>query len=133
MAKCIWQPIGTVEEAAMSLLDSMMDHCHLMDKTTVNNGLLGRKDVYVPGAAFQATIIKDSSMEARLAEKQGVTEVYTIVAQKGFGLAFHDVVQRDKDGAIFRVTSNQIDSEAPDASTVKIGKVTAERWELPAE
>ena len=27
---------------------------------------------------------------------------------------------------------NQKDSEAPEASTVKIGKVTAERWELPA-
>ena len=116
----------------MNLLDSMMDACTMLDKTTQNDGVFGRREVYVAGATFNATIIKDSTMEARMAEKQGVTEVYTVVTQKGFGLAYHDVFQRNSDKAIFRVTSNQTDSEAPAASTVKIGKVTAERWVLPA-
>lgn len=116
----------------MNLLESMMDACTLMNKSTVNDGAFGRKDTYTPGAAFNATIIKNDTMEARIAEKQGVTEVYTVVTQKNFGLAYHDVFQRDRDGAIFRVTSNQLDSEAPTASTVQIGKVTAERWVIPA-
>ena len=116
----------------MNLLESMMDACVILDKTTRNDGVLGRVEVYVPGASFNATIIKDNSMEARLAEKQGVTEVYTVVTEKGFGLSYHDVFRRESDGQVFRVTSNQKDSEAPEASTVKIGKVTAERWELPA-
>lgn len=116
----------------MSLLSSMMEACTMLDKTTANDGVFGRVDTYAPGATFRATIIKDNSMEARLAEKQGVTEVFTVVTDKGFGLEYHDVFKRDSDGAIFRITSNQKDSEAPEASTVKIGKVTAERWVLPS-
>jgi hypothetical protein len=50
---------------------------------------------------------------------------------KGFSLDYHDVFRRVSDNQVFRVTSNIKDSEAPEASTVKIGKVTAERWELP--
>ena len=115
----------------MSLLDDMMEDCLMMDKTTVNGGLTGRQDTYSPGAAFKATIIKVSSDQTMLAEKQGVGEVFTVVTEKGFGLAFHDVFRRESDQAIFRVLSNQMDSEAPEASTVRIGKVTAERWVLP--
>lgn len=116
----------------MNLLESMMEECRLMDKTTVNGGLMGRQDTYTPGASFRAAIIKASSDQTMLAEKQGVGEVFTVVTDKGFGLAFHEVFRRESDHAIFRVLSNQLDSEAPDASTVKIGKVTAERWVLPA-
>ena len=116
----------------MNLLESMMEDCRMLDKSTVNGGLLGRQDTYNPGASFKATIIKASSEQTMLAEKQGVGEVFTVVTDKGFGLAFHDVFRRESDQAIFRVITNQVDSEAPAASTVQIGKVTAERWVLPA-
>ncbi len=69
-------------------------------------------------------------MQARIAEKQGVTEVYTVTVARGIPLAYHDVFRRNSDNQIFRVTSNIKDSEAPDASTIRIGQVTAERWEL---
>lgn len=114
----------------MNLLESMMERCTLLNKITTGDGVLGRTTTWQDGATFDAAIIKDSSIEARIAEKQGVTEVFTVVTQKGFGLDYHDVFRRESDGDIFRVTSLQKDSEAPERSTVKIGKVTAERWEL---
>ena len=114
----------------MNLLESMMEHCTLLNKITTGDGVLGRHTEWQDGASFDAAIIKDNSIEARVAEKQGVTEVFTVVTQKGMGLDYHDVFRRDSDSAIFRVTSLQKDSEAPERSTVKIGKVTAERWEL---
>ena len=116
----------------MSLLDSVMESCVMLDRVTTNDGVFGFTSTWTPGATFKAAIIKNTSIEAMLAEKQGVSEVFTIVTQKGFGLSYHDVIRRESDGCIFRVTSNQKDSEAPEASTVKIGKVTAEKWELPA-
>ena len=117
----------------MSLLTSMMEPCHMMDKSTsTTNTLLGRVDTYTEGAAFQAVIIKNSSPQERVAEQQGVKETFTVVTDKGWGLDFHEVFRRDADGAVFRVVSNQLDSEAPDMSSVQIGKVTAERWVLPA-
>lgn len=103
----------------MNLLESMMEHCTLLNKTTTGDGVLGRHTEWQDGASFDAAT-----------EKQGVTEVFTVVTQKGMGLDYHDVFRRNSDSAIFRVTSLQKDSEAPERSTVKIGKVTAERWEL---
>lgn len=115
----------------MNLLESMMESCTMLDRVTVSDGVFGFSSRWADGATFNATIIKASTTEARLAEKLGVTEVYTVVTAKGFGLAYHDVFRRNSDGQIFRVTGNQRDSEAPEASTVRIGKVSAERWELP--
>ena len=73
----------------------------------------------------------NSTMQARTAEKQGVTEVYTITVDKGTPLEYHDVLRRDSDGAIFRVTSNITDSQTPARASFQIGQVSAERWVLP--
>ena len=116
----------------MSLLDSMMTDCVMLNPTAVPDGVFGFTETYADGEAFRATIIKASSTEAMIAEKQGVSEIYTVVTAKGTELKFHDVFKRKSDGQIFRVTSIQRDSEAPEASTVQIGKVSAERWVLPS-
>ena len=115
----------------MTLLDEMKTSCVMMDKRSVPDGLGGFKYKYVDGVEFQATIIKDTTTAARVAEKDGMKEVYTIVVSKGNPLEFHDIFKRVSDDAVFRVTSNIVDSEAPARSTVQIGKVSAERIELP--
>lgn len=114
----------------MSLIDSMMEDCVMIDKRTVPDGLGGFKPAWVDGAEFQAAIVKDSTLAARVAEKQGVTEIYTITVNRGLALQYHDVFRRVDDGAVFRVTSNIQDSETPDVASFQIGQVTAERWEL---
>ena len=115
----------------MSLLDSMMEKCRILNHIREDDPYGSSVDYWTDGSAFDATIIKNSTTEATIAERQGVSEIYTIVTRKGFSLDYHDVFRRLSDGQIFRVTSNIKDSEAPEASTVKIGKVTAERWSLP--
>lgn len=114
----------------MSLIDSMMEDCVMIDKRTVPDGLGGFRPTWVDGAEFQAAIVKDSTLAARVAEKQGITEIYTITVNRGLVLQYHDVFRRVSDGAVFRVTSNISDSETPDVATFQIGQVTAERWEL---
>lgn len=115
----------------MSLIDEYMTSCVLMDKRSVPDGLGGFTYEWVDGAAFTAAIVKDTSMQARIAEKDGVTELYTITVYKGAALAFHDVFRRVSDGAVFRVTSNVTDSETPERATFQIGQVTAEKWVIP--
>lgn len=117
----------------MNLLDSMMESCVMLDRVTVSDGVFGFTTTWQDGATFNATIIKNNTTEAVLAEKQGIKEIFTVVTQKGCNLQYHDVFRRASDQQVFRVTSNQVDSEAPEASTVKIGRVTAEKWELPSE
>lgn len=114
----------------MSLIDVMMEKCVMQDKRTVPDGLGGFTYEWVDGAPFSAAVVKDSTLAARVAEKQGVSEVYTVTVAKGIPLEFHDVFKRLSDGFTFRVTSNITDRETPSVSTFQIGQVTAERWEL---
>ena len=117
----------------MSMLEEMMDTlCVLMNKVKEKDGQGGWVETWVEGDEFEAAVKKDTSMVARVAEKQGVTEVYTITFPKELNLEFHDVFKRKEDGAVFRVTSNSIDSKTPDIATFSFGQVTAERWELPS-
>lgn len=114
----------------MSLIDEQMEDCVIMDKVSVSDGQGGFDYTWTEGASFKAAIVKDSSLNARIAEKEGVTEIYTITVYKGSILEFHDVIKRSSDGAIFRITSNISDSETPDRASFQIGQVSAERWVL---
>jgi len=117
----------------MRLYEEMMDSCAMMDRRTVADGLGGFNYQWVQGATFRAAIVKNNTLDARVAEKQGVTEVFTITVDKGVSLEFHDVFKRLRDSAIFRVTSNISDSETPSRSTFQIGQVSAEKWSLTGE
>lgn len=115
----------------MLLYETMMEDCVMQDKTTTSDGLGGFTSSWQDGAHFRAAIVKNQSIEALVAEKQGVTELYTITVDKGVTLDFHDVLKRVKDGLTFRVTSNIKDSQTPKVASFQFGQVTAERWDLP--
>ena len=112
------------------LIDAFMTDCVMMDKVSVPDGIGGFTYDWREGAAFQATIVKDNTLDARVAEKEGVTEVYTVTFSKTLPMAFHDVFKRLDDGAIFRATSNVTDSKTPKVASFQFGQVSAERWEL---
>lgn len=116
----------------MSLIDTMKEACTMLDRQTIPDGLGGFSYAWVDGATFSAAIVKDTSTQARTAEKQGVTELYTVTVDKGLALDFHDVFRRDSDGAIFRVTSNITDNKTPNVASFQFGQVSAERWVLPS-
>lgn len=134
MEGCIQGSAESVEEGGifMNLLTQMMEECKILNRVRTDDPFGGYKETWTPGAKFKAAIGKDGSPEQLVAEKQGISEAFTVVVDQSFSLDYHDVFQRVRDGAIFRVTSRTTDSTAHPASTVKIAKVTAERWELPA-
>lgn len=114
----------------MMLYERMMTNCVLLEKVRVSDGLGGWTTVWNEGASFKAAILKDSTMEARTAEKQGVTEVYTVTIPKETPLNYMDVFRRIDDGQTFRVTSNMKDNSSPSFTQINFGQVTAEAWEL---
>lgn len=115
----------------MSLLDSAMEPCVLLDKHTVSDGYGGYIITWSQGAEFNAAIVLDTSIEARLAAAQGVKDVYTITTRKAMSLAFGDAFQRLSDGQTFRVTSDGTDKKTPPSATLDMRQVTAEKWSLP--
>lgn len=111
----------------MNILRQMMEDCRILNHVRVDDLVGGYSDTWTDGALFKAAIAKDTSAEQLVAEKQGVSESYTVVVDQTVVLDYHDRFKRLSDNAIFRVTSRTVDSTAHPASTIKIAKVTAER------
>lgn len=114
----------------MSLLDTAFVDVVMLEKTRVSDGEGGFITTWTEGAKFKAAITFDTSMEARTAEKQGVTSLYTVTTKKSAMLQYHDVIKCLSDGKIFRITSDGDDSFTPDSATLNMRQVTAEEYEL---
>lgn len=117
----------------MSLTDDFSTTFCFMVKDRIPDGEGG----YLPGdwmegTQFHAAITFDTSIEARVAEKQGVTSLYTITTSRGTVLKYHNVIKRLSDGKIFRVTSDGDDKFTPASAALDMRQVTAEEWRLTA-
>ena len=115
----------------MSLLDDMMEQFHIMDKVTSDDGYGGVTTEWKEGATFQGVATFDSSMQARAAEKQGVTSMYTVTTSKSVVLQHHDVIKRDRDGKVLRVTSDGDDKYTPASAGLNMRQVSAEEFVIP--
>lgn len=115
----------------MSLLNDAMETCVMIDKTTTPDGLGGYNQVWKDGAEFKAAIVLNSSIEAKIGEKMGVTSLYVVTTPKNISLEYHDVFRRIRDGKIFRVTSDGDDKYTPQSASLNMRQVSAEEWSLP--
>ena len=115
----------------MSLLTQAMEDVVMLEKTRVPDGEGGFTTGWVDGVQFKAAITFNSSMEARTAEKQGVTSRYTITAPLNAKLEYNDVIRRLRDGKVFRIKSDGDDVQTPKSATFQFLQVEAEEWELP--
>lgn len=110
----------------MSLLSEAMEGCVLLNKQTSLDDYGGFINTWVDGAAFNAAIVFDTSIEARTAEAQGVHSLYTVTTPRNITLQYHDVFRRTRDSKLFRVTSDGDDKYTPKSATLDMRQVTAE-------
>ena len=115
----------------MSLMDDFKSTCVILDKKRVSDGEGGFLTTWLEGAKFMAAVVLDNSIEARVAEKQGLTSIYTVSTDKNAILQYHDVFKRLYDGKIFRVTSDGDDKQTPARASIQFSQVTAEEYVLP--
>lgn len=115
----------------MSLLSEAMEECVILNKSILDDGYGGYDTVWAEGAKSKAAIALDTSTEARIAMKQGVTALYTIYTQRALNLQYHDVLKRISDGKIFRITSDGDDVYTPASAGLDMRVVSAEEWTLP--
>ena len=114
----------------MSLVDEAMTPCVMIDRTILPDGEGGTVTNWIEGAAFNAAITFDNSIEAKAAAVQGVTSLYTVTVPKRVKLEYHDVFKRLSDGKIFRVTSDGDDKITPERASFQFAQVSAEEWAL---
>lgn len=112
----------------MTVIDSFKTDCVLLEKTRISDGEGGWVPSWSEGVEFKAAIVLDSSINARIAEQEGVTGVYTVTTDRNVKMDFHDAFRRLSDGQVFRVT--KINDSTPEVATFQFNQYQAEQWEL---
>ena len=120
----------TVLMAFKGLMNDFVEDCTLLEKSRIPDGEGGWVTAWVDGMEFQAAITYDTSIQARVAESGGMKATYTITTDKSMPLDFHDVFRRNRDGQVFRVTSQGDDKRTPETATFQVSQVAAEEWAL---
>lgn len=114
------------------LLEDFGSTCVLMEKKREPDGAGGwLPTAWVEGAEFTNYQALNTSMEARIAEKQGVTSVYSALVDKAVPIEYGDYFKDKKTGLTYRVTSNPAEKQAPKSASFALKYFTAERKELP--
>lgn len=115
----------------MSLLDDFSRPCVLMEKTRQPDGEGGYITDWTEGLEFINHQALDTSMEARIAAKQGVTSVYSALVESNLPIEYGDYFKDRETGTVYRVTSNPEEKTAPKSASFALKYFTAERTELP--
>ena len=110
----------------MSLLTDALEKCVFLNKQKINDDYGGYINTWTEGAEFDAAIVFDTSMQARIGEKQGVTSRYTVTTERALTLQFNDYFKRVRDGKLFHVTSDGDDVYTPSSASLDMRMVTAE-------
>lgn len=117
----------------MSLLAEAMENYTILNKIKTSDGYGGYVVQWMDGAVIQGAMVFNASTETKKAEAMGVTSVYTLTTKRATVLEYHDVLRRERDGKIFRVTSDGDDSFTPASAGLDMRQVTCEEWRLSDE
>lgn len=110
------------------MMESLSHECVMQDKRTIPDGEGGVITAYADGAEFKCYPALDTSMQARIAEAQGVKSLYNILVPKSVQIGVGDMFRDKTEGAYFRVTSPP--KETPGTSTLDLKAFAAEKTEL---
>ena len=115
----------------MSLLDDFAHPCVLIEKVRKPDGEGGYTVEWTDGAEFMNYQALDTSMEARRAEKEGVTSLYSALVDKAVPIEYNDYFRDTITGETYRVTSEPSDKESPKSASFSLKYFTAEKRGLP--
>ena len=103
----------------------------VLNRNLTSDGLGGQINTIVEGLTFEGVLILNTSIEGQIAQKQGVTGIYTFAYPKNLNIPPKTILRRVKDGKIFRTTD--IDGvPTPDMSTLDMKVTRLEDYTLPA-
>ena len=113
----------------MSLIDNFRTPCVMRIKTSTPDGEGGSHVSWADGAAFTPAIVKDKDVDTVVADREQASCTYTVTVDKTHDIPYHSVFKCISDGKLFRVVSDQEDTQSPDCATFSLKQVTAIEWE----
>ena len=116
----------------MSLLEGFACPCVLMEHVQTPDGAGGCISGWTDGVEFVSHQALDTSIEARRAQKESVTSVYSALVDKSVPIEYNSYFKDRSTGETYRVTSHPVEKQAPASSALPLKYFTAERKELPS-
>ena len=104
----------------------------VMNINLTDDGYGGQAYRVVEGLHFNAVLILGNSIQAEIAQKQGVTGIYTLAYPKSLDIPARTVIRRIKDGKYLR-TIELDGNPMPDESSVEVKVTRAEDYILPKD
>lgn len=92
----------------------------------VSNNEGGYTETLVEGKSFFGAIATKQNLQVKIAEKDNVKPLFTLMTNKENILKFDMVIKRVKNSDLFKITSNE-DMETPVISNLNLCKVSAEK------
>lgn len=111
----------------MSLLEEAFEKFVVMNKSIVDDGYGGTSTEWAEGAVVSGAMVYNSSNEMRIAQALGSQASYTFTCRKNLFFDYHDVLKRQKDGQLFRITNNADDYRTPDSASLNMRQYDAEQ------
>lgn len=102
----------------------------VMNINLTDDGYGGQAYRVVEGLHFNAVLILGNSIQAEIAQKQGVTGIYTLAYPKSLDIPARTVIRRIKDGKYLR-TIELDGNPMPDESSIEVKVTRAEDYTLP--
>lgn len=102
----------------------------VMNINLTDDGYGGQAYRVVEGLHFNAVLILGNSIQAEIAQKQGVTGIYTLAYPKNLDIPARTVIRRIKDGKYLR-TIELDGNPMPDEASIEVKVTRAEDYTLP--
>lgn len=115
----------------MNLLDDFARECVLLERHREPDGAGGYVTEWQETISFLNYQYLNNSLEAKRAEKEGVTSVYTALVEQDVPIEYGDYYVDKTTGNTFRVTSNPEEKHTPKSSYMRFKTFSAERKALP--
>lgn len=114
----------------MSLIEAFYQPFKFMELTRKPNGLGGFEELYKEGAEFNGALVMDTTTQARIAEKQGVTSLYTLTVPLDVPLRYGDLFRSVETGDTYRITSRTGEKKTPSVASFQFQNFSAELYSL---
>ena len=113
------------------LLEDFSSPCVIMEKKRTSDDAGGWITTWEEGEKFENYFSQNSSTEAVIAERQGISAIYDALVEKNVPVEYGDFFKDLSSGKTYRITSNPEAKQAPKSSSFDLKYFTAERKELP--
>ena len=115
-----------------NMLDQYVKKYTIINQIQTYDEIGGTYIDYVDGPVIELADSFDNSTEMKIAQKQGVTAVYSFIAKSNVILPYHTILRRE-DGVTLRITLNTEDKKTPESSPLDARYYEAELFTIPKE